>query len=312
MLFRYADDTEKRAALFLTQIKTQIWTIRPEDVTWAQFKAALDTGQVGRVLLYVADYMTDSQCLLLFFAPDGTGFAVHWFYHLLADFRWDDLTPLTWTEFLAADPDSLRPLCDAIFSRRVNPHLTNPYIDASLGNTGLLDPMPHTFECGSEAELRRLTLAIVHSDPDVWQTKTDLVRVAYRGRTPTKRGYMRKTSQGSGPHPNSPLHPFVSGRLQSLCDLAFRLNTFTGVSWTLRTHLVRRLDAFKGPTYVPQPQPPNRLGNFDHRVHTIEVIVQPPSAHERAESLLLLNDWLTGKVSDARRLELLGIDAETI
>ena len=180
---------------------------------------------------------------------------------------------------LATDPEALQFFCSTLFETRINPFLENPYIyPANLAN------IPHTFETGSETELRYLTTMIVQSEPGLYAECDAPITVIYRAKTPTKRGYMQAVLQEE--------ESVVSGRLQSLCDLALRLNTFTGLQ------------------HQSGKDNDNRLRSFHKKVHQIEVAVPPPSAHECAESLLMLNDWLMDKVRPEKRERLLGLDTE--
>lgn len=290
VVFRRVDSVDEREALFLTH-QELAYNAKITPVTAEGYMQEYQVGAYGRCLLFVGSFMSKYQCAYLFFHPDGTGFALGEYEEYLAEFRWNDTLPLDWPVLLAANPETLRPLCRTLFSERINPRLSNPYI-----NVADLQNVPHTFECGSEEELKRITVAIVQSDAQLFTDNPGPIKVTYRAKTPTKRAYMMKTTRKQDTTYGY-VHwtPFVSGRLQSLCDLALRLNTFTGVAYETR-HTNNNVH--------------NRLGHFARRVHNIEVIVSPPSRHEQAELLLMLNDWLEGKVRPAKQRRLLGLDDE--
>ena len=50
----------------------------------------------------------------------------------------------------------------------------------------------------------------------------------------------------------------------------------------------------------------DRQSGYSRYPHSIEVAVLVPSAHERAEALLNLSEWLMGKVPESERQMLLG------
>ena len=285
--FRRRDDTDERAGLFLLNKTLHKWRDEIKKFAPEHFVEEYAKRAYGRLFVYVADCMREHQCAYLCFAPDGTGFSLDYTEERLVDFRWQDVTAMTWPELLAADPENLRPFCKTVFDTLVHPRLTNPYIDPAA-----LKEIPHEFVCGSEAQLRRLTTLIVQTEPGLFDEDEKPVTVTYRAQTPTKRAYMMKVEREQGQNYYSERIMENLGRLQSLCDLALRLNTFTGVKWT---------------TWVEKP---NRLGHFMKEVQQVQIEVHPPSAHERAESLLSLSDWLEGKVCEEKRLRLLGVEEE--
>lgn len=290
VFFRCYDDLDERAAWFLLEpynlrSREDIWRYDIKKFPTAQFVEDYAKQAYGRCLLYVADFMKEHQCAFLCFAPNGTGIAIDYTEERLVDFRWQDVTALTWPELREADPEALRPLCQTVFDMLVHPRLTNPYIDPDS-----LKEIPHEFISGSEQELRRLTTIIVQTEPGLFDAARKPVTVVYRAETPTKRAYMMKVKRGGNEDYFAESVTERLGRLQSLCDLALRLNTFTGVKWE------------------EWDETPNRLGHFFKEVRQVRVEIQPPSAHERAESLLMLNDWLEGKVREEKKFRLLGLE----
>ena len=275
ILFRVYGDTDERACLFLRHNSKRPWEYRYTQAH--EFAQAIKQMQYGRCLLYTADVMTPQQCVYLYFDPDGSGFAQDENYTHLASFRWQKAFGQEWALLLAADPEQLRPLCKQLFDAQINPRSRNPYIDSAN-----FENVPHRFLKGSEAELRLITTAIIHTEAGLFDTRLEPVTITYRAQTPTKRAGMTRLDQGKS--------PLINGRITSLCDLALRVNTFTGVEWKSR---------------IPAT---TRLSDWEKHIHKVRVTVHPPSAHERAESLLVLADWLEGKVREAKRLRLLGIE----
>ena len=285
VIFRDVEEEDERAAWFIAQPYVANES-DPRYFNRQWFVQQWKQGGFGRCVIFVAPYMTQWQCAHILFRPDGTGLAVDTHENLLCEFQWQENSPFTWPELLAADPDDLQPLCKTIFESQVNTRLVNAYL-APLGITPEdFADVPPRFECGSEQELRRLTIAILHSHPDLFADGAKAITIKYRARTANKRAFMALIDR----YDEEPV-PHL-GRLQSLCDLALRLNTFVGETWS------HWMDT------------PTRKGDFDKQMHKIFVEAQPPSAHERAESLLLLNDWLMDKVRPEKRLRLLGLDAE--
>ena len=285
IFFRRDNEKDESASWFLPEPYSSRWQDDIKKFPPEKFAEAYAKQAYGRCLLYVGEIMKEHQCAFLCFAPNGTGFSIDYTEERLVNFRWQDVTTLTWAELRTADPEALRPLCKIVFDELVHPRLTNPYID-----TATLTEIPHEFISGSEAQLRRLTTLIVQSDPELFGDNNGAVTVTYRAQTPIKRAYMMKAIQGDEDDYYGETITERPGRLQSLCDLALRLNTFTGVKWE---------------TWVDEP---NRLGHYQKQVQQVRVTVQPPSAHERAEALLSLSDWLEGKVREAKRLRLLGVE----
>ena len=64
--------------------------------------------------------------------------------------------------------------------------------------------------------------------------------------------------------------------------------------------------------FIPGPNGKSLIGlpRFFEKPAAFIVRVYPPSAHERAEALLSLSDWLDGKVSAAEKRELLQLSED--
>ncbi len=160
---------------------------------------------------------------------------------------------------------------------------------------GLGEPL--TFLCGSEEELRRVTTWICHANPQLFQ-ETPRVGVAYiavndechgKGRTGLPTLY-----------PPTSLSTRYCELLQTLCNLAWRNNQFTGTHWNFFNDDEREYVQYA----CNRGGFPRSMGIIEHR-HQVVVGVKQPSAHERAEALLALSEWLDGKVSEQEKRKLL-------
>lgn len=141
--------------------------------------------------------------------------------------------------------------------------------------------LPLGWQCGSEEELRTLTRAICLTDPVLFNAK-DTFTVVYRAATEEKRGgflYVERKGAYS-------LERYISPRLTVLCELAYRLNAFRGMRWI---------------------ECPGKSGALQKQAIRIRVSLQPPSAHEKADALLTLMDWLEGRLRSPHKLLLAGI-----
>lgn len=134
---------------------------------------------------------------------------------------------------------------------------------AAEANTEYRD-IPLTWLSGSEEALRRLTRAICHTDPDLFQDKKSYTAV-YRA------GTVRRRSA------------FLSGstpRMTSLGELAIRLNPFIGERWV---------------------SPSSHLDLKQREPCRLRITVEPPSAHDRAEALRTLLEMLDDKLHDPQK-----------
>ncbi len=147
---------------------------------------------------------------------------------------------------------------------------------------------PLRFLCGSEEELRRVTMWICHVRPHLFDAGKKIT-VDYWSPSPEKAG--GGAIEGFWDD-DWYLHIDVVPTSEyefswQWCSLVFKHNAFAGFC---------RLAAHP---------------YFFSRRHVVEiqinlkVIVHPPSAHERAEALLALSEWLDGKVSEEEKRELL-------
>src|SRR5262245_59746668 len=87
---------------------------------------------------------------------------------------------------------------------------------------GTSEEIPLTWLSGSEQELRRLTHAICCTAPSLVSIPAS-VTVLYRAAIPGKRGGVLSIA--------NECHCGDIRRARSLCELAFRLNPFTGLVW---------------------------------------------------------------------------------
>lgn len=149
--------------------------------------------------------------------------------------------------------------------------------------------IPLTWLSGSERELRRLTHAICITEPKLFDNSQP-VQVIYRAALPDRRGGLTKIFQAGG-HINS-------GRLTSLCDLAFRLNKFTGLDW-IKMQVIASYSR-NGVTY---------RDHYQKKIGRLIVNVGVPSMHERADAYLTLLTWLSERLHDKEKFNrLMGIE----
>jgi len=140
-------------------------------------------------------------------------------------------------------------------------------------------PVPLAWLSGSEAQLRLLTRAICHTELDLF-AEQGFVTVHYRLGTSRKRGAFLSIMQPeSGLNATwKPERPYLSGRTTSLCALAFRLNPGVGSRW-----------ARSGG---------HPADGLEMQIEAIRLVVkvEAPSAHDRAEAMITLIDYLDDKL----------------
>ena len=266
------------------------------------FAEQIASGESGRVALYSCPSARDCT-VLLFFRQDGTGFFLD--YHAANDysayepteqvnFVWDGAAYgiADGAEILTVKCEPLELLCRDIFAVQVWPQMKDPFVSYLATPDALM-----VWECGSEAELKRITTCIFHiqaqewaelmtyADPFDWEyddvsdpfgeEHDDIVRMSY----------VSKREQ----HPGGPAIRWTR-KISELCRIAFRFNVFTGHKWEYSRYL--------GHT---------RRKSYELQPLKLEFPITPPSAHERAEALLTLWDWLEGKVSEAERQAYCGV-----
>ena len=257
------------------------------------FTQQVQAGHSGRLALYACPAARDCVAAL-FFASDGTG--------KFLDYRTDSYyrshevqqtLPFSWegvkygvpthADILACEWETLLPLCEEIFLRQILPRMNDPYVkyedtpDEPLGFTN-----------GSREELEHITRCICHADAKLFEEMEEdsPVVVTYTAPTSRRRGGLDEEQFNSK-------YPQQGAVARKLCQLAFTNNAFKGKAWQRGKDDDTR----------------SRRSKYHLRPATVVVEVAPPSAHERAESLLTLYEWLEGKVSDADRRQLLGLDA---
>ena len=257
-----------------------------------EFAEQISAGANGRVALYACPEARDCNPLL-FFHQNGTAFfadyntANGYSGHESAEeikFAWNGnargITNIS--DILEVPWPQLKALCHDVFTTQVWPRMSNPFVSYAE-----LPDAPLVWKCGSQEELTHITHCIFHTEPDewadleardgrTWQIENHCIPLAYAAEMLRRPG---------GP----PKHG--SERIRALCRLAFQHNTFTGYEW----HYHRYANRKRQKCYKAKP---------------LEVVcrIAPPSAHERAESMLTLWDWLKGKVSENRRRAYLGME----
>ena len=291
-------------------------TLTPE-----QFANAWERGEVGRVVGCKpgGKYAPYTYTLLLY--PDGIGRYLHNGANLEFTWNWQQMGLESPEDLPHADIIELDSRTDGLFSRycadiveqQISRRLKNPFLEP-----GELQNNPFVFSCGSEEELRRVTLWICHSAPEIFPDSLNTgseVRIAWY-RAPTERRQARFGIVEANPNdaprwrPNTrgrrraefevveenPYHSHDGKKLQmpraqALMSEVYKRNAFTGWQW--RRQSVRS---------------PMRRDDYRLVPCEVSVLVYPPSAHERAEALLALSDWLEGKVPPKKRMRLLGLE----
>ena len=267
------------------------------------FADQIARGESGRAALYSCPAARDCN-VILFFRQDGTGFFLD--YHAAngysahepteqVNFVWDGTAygVAKSAEILTVKWELLELLCRDIFVVQVWPQMKDPFVSY------LATPdAPMVWECGSEAELKRITTCIFHiqaqewaelmtyADPFDWEYDDVSDPFGEEHDTIVRMGYVSKREQ----YPGGPATRWTP-EISELCRIAFRFNVFTGHTWEYS----RYLGHTRSKSYKLQPL-------------KVEFIITPPSAHERAEALLTLWDWLEGKVSEAERRAYCGVE----
>jgi len=186
-------------------------------------------------------------------------------------------------DICALSPEAADKLSDLVFSTAVNKHLEDPFVTQDS-----LKEEETEFICGSLEELERVTRWICQTDPDLFRSEWEV-----------KVRYSSSTEISDCDREYSPIGAYAmaegfqdeikySSRAKTLLDIVFEYNNFTGAFWEYND---MNGDRQSGYTQYPQ---------------TVIVSVCAPSAHERAEALLQLLDWLKGKVPESERRSLLG------
>ncbi len=204
------------------------------------------------------------------FRPDGTGFVEDRPNQI--DFCWTT-RPVSVEELLAIPEDRLQEIASRLFREEIAGKFGDPFVF----NVQDLDAEPLEFLSGSQKELDALTTWICHREARLFDN-TGCVAVAYTAASEFGAGGLSRS-----------YIPF-SERAIMLFDLAFEYNSFSGTCW----------EYTDGGT--------TRLSNYERCAQQITIKVPAPSAHERAEALLRLSEWLTGKVPEEERLALLRPD----
>ena len=150
-------------------------------------------------------------------------------------------------------------------------------------------PIPLAWQSGSEEELRRLTRAICHTEPDLFRGEK-VVTVHYRLGTHRKRGAFLSIVQSEAKptawHSDT---PYFSRRTTSLCNLAYRLNSGFGSRWA---------------TSGGRP-----ADGLDMQIEALrlQVRVEAPSAHDKAEAMLTLFELLGDRLHRPEKRAWIGL-----
>ncbi len=268
---------------------------------WGRFVAFTPGGRYGRLRAY------------LYLRPDGTGY----FRGIYCD-NWLDEEPIefTWQPAelaLRATRDILtapivrhkarwEAFCRHVLDEQIAPHFADPLV----ARAALIDK-PLLYLCGSEAELERVTTWICHchDDQDTLLANGHIA-IVYISQMEGIYGGLWAIDTYALPPPNpndngfryagyTDNRPLCPPHLKTLLDLAFQHNTFEGHTWQPR----------RGRDYVKECC---RKGDWQINRPVCRTRVIRPSAHERAEALLRLFDWLEGKVPPEQQRALLGLE----
>lgn len=259
-------------------------------LTVEQFSQALERGEYGRMVGCKPGGKFKHHIWYLLMSVDGIGLCPD--DKRYVDFTWDwrqmgldapeDLLTADVTELDLLTCRAFSRHCADIMERQISSRLHNPYV-----KPGELKESPYVFHCGSEEELQRVTTWICHSDPDLFIAPQTNLAVQYLSPAPGKRvGFKMRT-----PPLMYKATPVPTPRLKSLLRLAYKHNAFSGWKW-LHSSV----------------ESPLRRAHYHLDRHWVSVPVLAPSAHERAEALLSLADWLEGKVPPKKKLRLRGLE----
>ncbi len=263
----------------------------PRMYSQSVFTKQISKGENGRVTLYCCPDARDCNTIL-FFRQDGTGYFLD--FHTAngysrhepteqVDFVWDgtryDIAG--GAGILTAKWAQLEPLCHEVFTKQVWRRMKNPFVRYKK-----TPDAPLVWQRGSQEELFRISHCIFHTQPgdwselelqapDKWTIENHCFGLIYVAEMEASAGGASKD---------------WPERIRALCDLAFQHNTFTGYQW-----VYSRYNKSRRKSYTMQPL-------------TLTCRIAPPSAHERAEALLTLWDWLEDKVSEAERRAYCGVD----
>ena len=169
---------------------------------------------------------------------------------------------------------------------------------------------PLTFVCGSEEELRRVTRWACHLNEDVFVTLDEqdhrhvsamiigslefllpnpcvaLMYIAACELRPDRTRHCRIVNLYRGKEA-------AQASIERLGEIIYQYNAFTGTEWKQTNPSKLGMTSSGNPVFVCKPLIPK----FQKQCASVHVVVSAPSAHERAEALLALSEWLDGKVS---------------
>ena len=177
---------------------------------------------------------------------------------------------------------------------------------------------PLRFLCGSEEELRRVTTWMCHHYFPAPYNPYGNVRVSYYAEdvfggvsvgSAWPISALEASFAGDGGQPLLQQCKAISNHAPSDndgillmmqgCLFISTKNVFTGTQWVKWVKIGLSLFPINRHPGLPS------LFCIGQAPYCLTVIVQPPSAHERAEALLSLSEWLNGKVSEQNKRELL-------
>ena len=154
------------------------------------------------------------------------------------------------------------------------------------------------FLCGSEEELRRLTIMMCHVCPDLWEELSHSYSLGYISLQFIAPFGWSKSFAYPQLDGFTQLPEEVQRHIKSWGHLIARHNHFMGTEWI-------RSRKYAMPASSRYPDRYANCTRISEQPIKLAIKVHPPSAHERAEALLSLSEWLDGKVSEQEKRELL-------
>ncbi len=246
----------------------------PQDHT-AWFSETLGRKHYGRFLQWSPlekPRSYEDRCFL-FLRNDGTGQA--YFDGQKFGIEWSH--PEIEGDVIGLDPETASRLAQHVFNTSVNLKLEDPFLTDENRSEEI------EFICGSQEELTTLTRWICYTEPKLFDDEYSIY-ITFNSSSAQDEEIGEMFAPGVWDFEDK-----LSQRVKTLLQLAYEYNCFTGGYREYRDY-----------------NDPYRFSGSPLQPKSIEVEVNAPSAHERAEALLELWTWLDGKVPNDERIVLLG------
>ena len=283
---------------------------RQRDATMRDVRQAFHRGQWGRFVTFTPGGRYGRLRAMLYLRPDATGYfrgayCDDWLDEEPIDFTWQpsELGLREARDILTAPLIGQESRWEAFCQRLLDEQIAPRFPDPLATREEFVD-RPLRYLCGSEAELKQVTTWICHCHNDLDTLFANgPAKITYLARVegehcglwtvnnytlPVYSRYVTYSTHGQPPCPPT---------LKTLLGLAFDYNTFEGHSWHPR----------RGWEHV---EACCRRGDWQVDSDWYSATVVRPSAHERAESLLCLFEWLEGKTAPETRQVLLNLNTE--